>query len=319
MSTTDSVKVLFIVGKGRSGTTLLNSVLGQIHGIFPAGELVNIWEWGFVKDRRCGCGRKILECPMWSKVLEILSAEQELSPEAFLRSQGEVLRWSKLPKVLRQRPGEESDWKALEEFLALNARLYRAIVQVTGARCIVESTKLPAAPTVLGLVPGTDSYVVHLVRDPRAVVYSWNREKLWERDGTETMPRYGPVYTTASWWGRNLLAELVARRLGARRSILVRYEDFVARPRSVLEDILGLIGERDGLSFLQDGSVTLSPTHAVAGNVSRFDVGTLKLELDDAWAARQPRRHRLVATALAVPFLQRYGYPLRPERPPSAG
>jgi hypothetical protein len=308
-------KVLYIIGKGRSGSTLLNSVLGQADGLVSVGELVHLWELGVLKRWRCGCGKRVVECPVWSRVLAMLADDGSLDPEELLRRQNEVLSWGNLPRLFRQRPGAPSGWPALDEYVAVSGRLYRAIASVTGARCIVESTKLPVAPTALGLVPGIESYFVHLVRDPRAVVYSWTRTKSWDLEGEEPMPRFGPAYTTASWWLRNLLSEVVTRRRGQARSLVVRYEDFVTNPRDVVASILRLVREPgDDLSFVRDTSVELEPTHSVAGNASRFQAGRMKLELDEAWADRQPRSHRLVATALAVPFLQRYGYPVRPGR-----
>ena len=50
------VKVLFLAGKGRSGGTLLASLLGQLPGFFNIGELNRLWDWGLVSNYRCGCG-----------------------------------------------------------------------------------------------------------------------------------------------------------------------------------------------------------------------------------------------------------------------
>jgi hypothetical protein len=306
------LKVLYIVAKGRSGSTILNTVLGQIEGLFSVGELVHLWEWGLIKNRNCGCGKRFVDCPVWSTVLRMLSTTEDLAAERYLTWQREVLSWGKLPKVLRQRPDKALEWTTLCNYAVITSKLYRAIMQATNAKCIVESTKLPTAPTALGLVPNIDSYFVHLVRDPRAVVYSWQRTKSWDLEGNEAMPRFGPVYTTASWWMRNLLAEIVTKRRGSGTSILVRYEDFVSRPQSVINRILCLIGEpRSDVPDIENGSIIMHPTHSVAGNVSRFESGTLRLKLDDAWIQRQPPSHRFLATALAIPFLQRYGYPIR--------
>ena len=37
------VKVLFIAGNGRSGSTILDVILGQLEGFFAVGELRRIW------------------------------------------------------------------------------------------------------------------------------------------------------------------------------------------------------------------------------------------------------------------------------------
>ena len=49
-------RVVSIVGPGRSGTTLLGEILGEVPGVFDAGELRWLWRRGLGEDRRCGCG-----------------------------------------------------------------------------------------------------------------------------------------------------------------------------------------------------------------------------------------------------------------------
>jgi hypothetical protein len=64
------VKVLSIVGSGRSGTTVLAAILGEVAGFFDAGELHWVWGRSLVEQRPCGCGRPPAKCPIWSRVVE---------------------------------------------------------------------------------------------------------------------------------------------------------------------------------------------------------------------------------------------------------
>ncbi|HMB70712.1 MAG TPA: sulfotransferase, partial [bacterium] len=63
------LKVLYIAGNGRSGSTLLDVILGQIPGFFPVGEVRNVWDYGVVENRPCGCGEAFHDCPFWSRIL----------------------------------------------------------------------------------------------------------------------------------------------------------------------------------------------------------------------------------------------------------
>src|SRR4026207_1713343 len=100
----DAVKVMFLEGKGRSGGTLLASLLGQLPGFFNIGELNRLWDWGLVSNHRCGCGLPGQGCPPGPAILEgadALLAGTELPPLASARidlAQAAVVRW---PSVLR--------------------------------------------------------------------------------------------------------------------------------------------------------------------------------------------------------------------------
>ena len=55
------VKVVLIVGRGRSGSTILDNVLGGIEGFVSVGELHNLWRRAILKGRLCGCGVPLVE------------------------------------------------------------------------------------------------------------------------------------------------------------------------------------------------------------------------------------------------------------------
>ena len=87
--------------------------------------------------------------------------------------------------------------------------LYRAIATVTGARVIVDSSKLPSYLAVLRGVDGLDVRTVHLVRDPRAAAFSWQRAKaLTDGARRATMERISPPKSARSGSGWNALTDL---------------------------------------------------------------------------------------------------------------
>ena len=66
----DSVKVLYIAGQGRSGSTILGDTLGQVEGFAHVGEFLEFW--GILTAGRvpCGCGVPVVACKMWEDVLK---------------------------------------------------------------------------------------------------------------------------------------------------------------------------------------------------------------------------------------------------------
>jgi hypothetical protein len=310
-----SIKVLFIMGKGRSGSTLLDNALGEIDGFFSAGEIHNLWRRGLVNGFKCGCGRSVPTCPVWSEVLAAMPNTAD--PRQVLAWQAEVVRSRNGRRLVRLSPGASATWPALERYCDVLSSLYRAIAGVTGDGVIVDSSKRAVHGALLRLVPGISPYFVHLVRDPRAVGFSRQRTRY---QGDREMRRDSALYSAVTWTWENALAEIVRRRYPAGRALVVRYEDFVARPRQTVQEILAMVGEAASeLPFADDHVLTLGVNHSAAGNPSRFRRGTVALREDDEWRTRQRRIDRLVTTGLTLPLLLRYGYRIRTRSTASRG
>jgi SAM-dependent methyltransferase len=310
------VKVLFLAGKGRSGGTLLASLLGQLPGFFNIGELNRLWDWGLVSNFRCGCGLAVQECPTWHAILEEadhLLDGRAIAPLATARidlAQASVVRWPNIVQLLRARPGMVSDWDALFRYTAASSAVYRSIANLTGASVIVDSSRLPIEPVALGLVPDVDVRVAQVIRDPRAVVYSWKRSRLLtDRDNTEYMPKFSASFSTMSWLARNLVVETIRRRSPVE---VVQYDDIARDPAEVLRRLATFAGESAGpMEFLTSETATIAPTHSVGGNPVRMTSGAITIEPDEEWRAAIEGRDRTVATVIALPLLHRYGLPIR--------
>jgi hypothetical protein len=304
------VKLLYIAGWSRSGTTILDKTVGQLPGFCSVGELHYLWSEGLLENGRCGCGVALCDCEFWQGVLDTaFGSEAVPAPAEVVGLQASTIRTRHLPRLWWERRSPHHSWPYGE----ILVRLYAAIAERSGARVIVDSSKFPADAFVASTLDGLDLYVVHAVRDPRAVAYSWARRRASEgKPGTE-LPRHGPVYSSLRWsvWNASI-ATLLHRTVGD-RYMKVRYEDFVGRPRQVLEAVLALLGE-PGLPLPLSGEhkVVLGTTHTAWGNDSRFASGEVELRADDEWRRRMGRSDRLLATVPAAPLMARYGYGLRP-------
>ncbi len=306
-----SPKVLFLVGKGRSGTTLLDIALSSLDGFFGCGELHFIWQE--TEDRKCGCGKRVGDCPVWSGVLADIATGNRLARMAEWHDA--VHSWRNLARLLRARPSRIK-WPPLAAYVSTQGLLYETIARRTGARVLVDSSKWPMSPGALGLIPGIEPYVVQLVRDPRAVAFSWQRTKVLHDTMTPRhMPRFGPFHSSASWTLRNLVAGRVRRRR-PERSLLLRYEDFTADPRAALEALVGLVGEDSGLEILDGNTLTVAQNHTVAGNPNRLATGEVQIRPDTAWQRELPAGKRRLVSALTFPLMRRYGYHIRLPEPP---
>jgi hypothetical protein len=303
-------RILFIGGLGRSGSTLLALLLNSLPGFVSVGELRMLWLYQ-QEDVLCSCGAPFHACEFWTAVGERAFGgwEQADIPQILLTMRF-VDRHRYLPFLVKPglSPKFDERLRAYREAIAL---IYAAIRAVAGADVVVDSTKVPPFAYVVRGIGGVDLRVVHLVRDPRGVAYSWMKWKRRPevREGELFMDRYGPVSASLRWLDCNfLMHNLVGPDVPG---LLVKYEDFVAHPQDAVRSVVRHAGEPAQDALIEEllaGRRSIRENHSVAGNPIRFDRGPLRLRLDDEWKSQMRRRDRLVVTALTSPLLSRYGY-----------
>lgn len=310
------VKVLYILGIYRSGTTILSNLIGQLTGLFCPGELRAIWREIASPYGKCGCGEALGRCGVWSSILSNVIGDDEVTAEVgsqMQRWQANTLldthTWRRVPSLLRNGDEELARDGDLARYGARMVRLYRAITKVTGARVIVDSSKEPADAALLRLLPGISPYFVQIVRDPRGTVYSSLRREAPDRRMQGTHCRRS-AYISSSWVLGNLARSAVRRAHASDRALLLRYEDFIADPHGTLDTISEMVGERTSKEFIANQTATLRPTHTVAGNDNRFRTGPVRLQQDTEWMTRLHPVDRTTVAILTYPLLLRYGYPL---------
>jgi hypothetical protein len=157
-----------------------------------------------------------------------------------------------------------------------------------------------------------DHYVLHIVRDPAATTFSWQRrKKIRAGDGeVREMGTRRTLGSVARWLENTLGAEYLRRRVAADRWMFLRYEDFAADPRTTVARIIGFLGEDSSPPLVDRDTVVLHQNHTVAGNPNRFKVGEVRVRPDDEWRTGLPLARQLAVRLLCWPLLLRYRYPL---------
>jgi Sulfotransferase family len=310
-------RVLYLGGLGRSGTTLVERLLGELPGVCALGEVVHLWQRDVRDDERCGCGARFSACRFWRSVGErAFGGWQHVDVERVHALRGAVERTRHIPRLASAAAAPPG----VAEYAARYARVYEAAAEVSGAAVVVDSSKHSALAHVLRWADGVDLRVVHVVRDARGVAYSWTKTVARpESDGADDMTRYSPGRSALLWNAHNAAFGLLARRgVPVRR---IRYEQLLADPRAALRELAAYadipVADAD-LRFLGDGHADLGVGHSAAGNPMRFTVGRLPLRRDDAWVRALPRAQRRLVGAVCGPLLRAYGYPLNPPLPQEA-
>jgi hypothetical protein len=317
-----NIQIVYILGSGRSCSTLIASALGQFPGFISVGEINNIWKKGLVLNRLCGCGLPFRECEFWNHVGKAaFGGWESINSQDVLRLQysveGRHYRLAALSSLIPNlRPAYSQDLSEYSDILRL---LYGAIHRVSGARIIVDSSKDLGQALVLRSLTDAAVSFIHLVRDSRGVAYSWTKRVIApdvvNRVAYERTKR--PATVAIVWLGKNLLCQLLG--MVDSRVLSMRYEAFVENPRQEIERVLAHLGEDSkqyDLAFIRpNNSLYIQLGHTVAGNRVRMKAGPLSLRLDNEWYGKMSARDRRLVTILSWPLLARYGY-LRPQKQP---
>lgn len=253
-------KVVLITGAAHGGTTIFNMMLGQHPDIFSTGKLRE-FPHGVVFGAAnfCSCGALAADCPFWLEIRHRYKPVQD-RPDS-----------EKLP------------------------RLYELISALSGRPFIGDVTHNVGYAQLLQSIDGIDLYLVHVVRDGRAVVYSRIRKDLqigvlgasrWQR-----LRRVAAVSRRWVWQVRQY--SRLEEQLGT-KAVRVSYEDICSNPRAALSPVgecLGLdfdaIGERLG-----SGQPFERVSHMIRGNRKLRSENNVVLRRDNTYLNEMPRLDR---------------------------
>jgi thioesterase domain-containing protein len=265
---------VFILSPPRSGSTLLRVVLGVHPGLFAPPEL-QLLNFATLRERN----------------RTLSSARDNFWLQGSVRAIMQLLGCSPDRAEEEMADCERRDLSVPE--------FYRHLQALAGGRLLVDKT-----PTY-ALDPGTlrraeqifvEPVYLHLIRDPRAAVASFEEAKLhvffpafFQKD-----PRLGRRQLAESVWTlshRNILDFL--EKVPDRRQHVVRFEDLVGDPESTLSQVTDFLGlpfdsamarpyEQDQRRLMTD---PVRPLGRMLGDVKFHEHGRIRAE-DPRWEQR---------------------------------
>lgn len=272
--------IVYIAGMPRSGSTLLGRLISAKFNAQFCGELMHM-DGLCAPDELCGCGRHLSCCEFWEPAVGLLRSVD-----------GPTLR--------------ESIRKYLETGASCRStKLIDLVREVTQAlmgrgRPLVDSSKHPRFARLHLLAnKELDLHVLHILRDPSAVIWSVSGRPLRKPEvvGVEVHLRTFPPRAVADRWRRQN-AEVQQLRALASTYQTARLEDIAASP----DEVIWQLGMTCGLDVSR-GDVM---DHSLRGNPSRFEplqVDVTRVRLAEGAGSSTILRIRALARG-------RYGYPL---------
>ncbi|WAL59159.1 sulfotransferase [Thermocoleostomius sinensis] len=305
------INLIYLASIGRSGSTLLESMLGAHSQIATCGE-IHIWPHEIAQGgvRPCSCGRSVLDCPFWIEMQQRLDPRRQLDPPIhFFRERhnaGKTIRWSRLQDFSKN-PVSPQTAAQIEQFGRNNQAVFQAFLDLIQDQIgrdihwVVDSSKDPYR--LLWLVRSNlfNIKVLHVVKNPRAFIYSVTKNF----QASSLKQLRVTAKQSVKWSIENYLISQVAQHhLATSDYYLVNYEKLATAPTETFESICQMIGcefEAQAVTNFRQGSV-----HTIAGNPMRYE--TRGISLDERWKTLLPATNRRITELLTQINRSVYGY-----------
>ncbi|MFW6146040.1 MAG: sulfotransferase [Planctomycetota bacterium] len=320
---------VYILGASHSGSTLLAMLLNGHRDVATVGETDpdgRIDAEGY----RCSCGEVLKACPFWREVAERMRARH---PAFRLDRFGTSLRCPRSPlanRLLRLEHRGASCEAVRNTMLRLSLRWRRSkpvilrtcrdlaetVLEITGARVFIDSSKRAHRLKFLLDLPDADVKVIRIVRDGRAVALTYMNQDTYA-DAADAARRRGGLgpgalatrttltaQQAAAEWMRYIRSEEhLLRRLAPDQWRQIRYEQLCDDPAATLEGLFHFLGVDPKI---YEPDFRRAPHHII-GNGMRLD-GSSIVRCDQRWrqALNAEDRRQLILTAGSA--LKRLGY-----------
>lgn len=230
-----NIEIIYIAGNGRSGSTLLDILLGNMSGHFSIGELSFFSSNGLIDDEYCSCGARVNSCTFWKPVADAWDLVRVLDIKEYNKVYLGNFHNRSILRLIKNLVFPGSNFK---QFLADTKELYRIIGEQCNGKILIESSKNPYRLLIFKKL-GFNVKVVHLVRELEGVLDS--NKKILEKDpekGVEKeLGQSSAYYIIPLFVTINFLCKWFSS--GYQR-ILIRYENLMENTEEELSKICSL-------------------------------------------------------------------------------
>jgi hypothetical protein len=260
--------MIYIMGRGHNGSTVLDGLLGNAMEIESVGELVS----GLSRypNELVATGEKMAESAYWQRVISRYAEKSGCVPaESFA-----WMAWCTHPRQFLTWLRAGSQHPAVLKALAIDTHLASAIAEVAGKPMVLDSTKEYSRGLFLcKFYPR--SKIIHLIRSPIATVYSYQKRPKFKflRRSFKMHSWRAPlaVCTVLCSWSVGCVLASIVRYLYPTRVLTIRYEDLCVQPRQELEKLGVFLGvDLSALAAKIEQQQPLTIGHNIGGNKMRF-------------------------------------------------
>ncbi len=283
----EKIKVIYIMGLGRSGSTLLERIIGVADNVWPLGEIRSLKDYVNRNDPTKPSkknffgesGSPLDRSFFWSPVVKKIKQDN-----LFMFDKHNKFSVRRLIKILTKKEPIGDEEKIMNLILKRSREVENENVEY-----LLDTSKLISRLLFLKNHKNIDLYVIHLVRDARGAINSFEKVGVgWFR-------------ILGRWIKNNLFISLfIKRKFDKTRFIHLSYDKFVKQPEKYLDLINRKFGTNiDTNNYLE--YVQKKQTYSISGNKMRAKQLT-ELKYDQDWREKMPTWKKIFLTIITYPF-----------------
>lgn len=296
----EKIKLVLLIGSGRSGSTLIDLIVNMHPKVVGLGELSN-WNTK-VFEEYCACGDIVKSCPFWSKVISKVGwSENDFKDFREYKYQFDTPKKGYVFKI-----NEHTQSPNFDKFLSKSNEIFSAISEVSDDSILFDSSKSPQRAFNLSKSDLLDVKIIHLMRDPRGVM--WSFKKSFKKDLKAGLQRdmkgTSLLKSLYSWIAINSRAFSTVKSANV-PTLSVNYEAFCANPDHEINRILEFVlGEKPKTGIdLSESMATES--HVIAGNRLRMKKDIV-IKPDFDWKNNLNFFQKAFIYSLTFPLLKKF-------------
>ena len=246
----------------------------------------------------CGCSVPFQSCPFWSLIclqLQERGWDLQLTCDRLYKTKTYLDNGRNFFKTFFTGSEHVSQNKK-EEYIRFYKDLYDLLLKTNEGRILVDSSKNILHFLLISEIKTFKTKNILMVRDPRAVAFSWNHiKKRTDNDGIDPhLPKFSVSHSALRW----LLSHLLANK-HLKRSTRLIYEKFASAPQFILDILI------ESLEIEEGSLIESRLQHTIGGNPGRM-AATDNIKVDDRWKQEMPFAKKLIVTCLTLPFIFKF-------------
>ncbi len=273
-------KVLYLLGSGRSGTTLIATILNSHPEIITLGEIHQFYKHIYY-NLNCSCGSDLENCEFWGSVFKNmnLSDSEKL---LFYKTVDNEEKHKFIPLLIAGK-------KASSNYLLSQNRFFESLEHNSDI-WLLDSSKYIGRYLLLNQNSSLKIKGVYVVRDVRGVIFSFSKQVQTPKNAINTILYY--ILT-------NIFGQLICWIKSD--VIKIRYEDFVENTPNEITRLLEHINLKEAVvENMTDKSYDMP--HIIGGNRIKSNK-SIKIKRDYEWKNNISRTKQIIYYIACFPIM----------------